>query len=349
MGYFNFFILLFFSSFGFGQIVEQNDTLNIDATFPGGEKALQKFIKTNLLYPKECLAQEEFGTVFVRFFVEKNGKISNIHVDTTNKFCYEFAIEAQRVVSIMPNWIPGKINGEYEKIACTLPFKFSTDNDIEIDSDVKNLEPNWAGLELGICQLTNSQFQSTFPANLFWENNVQKSWYFNYNFFEYKIPILKNFLGITTGFGYSFQGISLSNNYKIIHNSDTIYAITGSENFRRNKLTNHYLTIPLLLEFSTKKNTKDNLYMSIGLIGSWRFSSYTFQRGMEPNGDKFTHYTYSNFNQRKLNLESTIRIGYSYFGIHASYQMNSMFKKDKTIPVYPFRIGITINMDFYQE
>lgn len=349
MGYFNIFIVLFFSSFVFGQNIEHNDTLNIDASFPGGEKALQKFIKSNLLYPKECLEKEELGVVYVRFVVEKNGKISNVHVDTTKKFCYEFAIEAQRVVSIMPNWIPGKINGKIEKIACTLPFKFNADNDIEIDSDIKNMEPNWAGLEFGICQLTNSHFQPSFPTNLFWENNIQKSWYFNYNFFEYKIPVFKNYLGIVSGLGYSLRGISFNNNNNLIHNTDTIYAVMGSENLTRNKLTNHYLTIPLLLEFATKKNTRDNFYLSVGFVGSWRFSSYTFQRGMEPNGDKYTHYTYSNFNQRKIIFESTIRIGYSYFGVHACYQLNSLFKKDKTVPVYPFRVGITINMDFYQE
>ena len=349
MSYFNLFFLVFFCSIGFSQGIDFNDSLYLDASFPGGEKALQKFIKSNLIYPEECSEKKEMGTVYVRFFVEKDGNISNIHVDTTEKFCYEFAIEAQRIVAMMPNWIPGKIDGEIEKIACTLPFKFDADHDSEIELDIENLEPNWAGLEFGVCQLYDSKFQSSFPNNSYWENNVQKSLYFNYNFFEYKISVFKQYIGITTGLGYSFRGISLNNNYQLVHHSDTIYATIQSKDIKRNKLTSHCITIPLLFEYATKKNTIDNFYLSAGFVGSWRFSSYLFQRGTEANGDNYTHYTYSNFNQRKWNLESTIRIGYSYLGIHASYQLNSLFRKDKTIPVYPFRIGLTINMDFYQE
>jgi hypothetical protein len=347
MKFFYFCLSLFFYSLAFGQTAY--DTLNTDASFPGGEKALEKFIKANLIYPEECSEKEEFQTVYVRFYVEKDGKISNIHVDTNEKFCSEFAIEAQRIVTMMPNWIPGKINGNKEKIACTLPVKFSNATKNKVDLNSKFFEPNWAGIDLGIGQLMNSEFQAYFPSHSFWENNSQKSWHFNYNFFEYKIPILKQYLGMVSGLGYSIRGISFNSNYNLVHNADTIYAVVESEDLRRNKLTNHYLTVPLLLEFATKKNTRDNFYLSFGFVGSWRFSSYTFQRGTHPNGDNFSHFTYSNFNQRKLNLESAIRIGYSYFGIHASYQLNSMFKKDKTIPVYPFRIGLTINMDFYQE
>ena len=73
--------------------------------FPGGEKAMKKFIADNLIYPP--LAQERGikGKVYLSFLVEPDGTITNIRVlRGLGGGCDE---EAVRVVEMMPPWSPG--------------------------------------------------------------------------------------------------------------------------------------------------------------------------------------------------------------------------------------------------
>lgn len=348
------FTLVFFMFFSF--LHSQNlvdDSLNVDASFPGGETALTKFIKDNLIIPESCLNDGKTGIVYVRFTIDTIGTISDIYIDSNQTKCKNYELEARRIIQLMPKWNPGKIEGKPRKISYLLPidFMFSEADIIEQmpDQKLKLIEPNWAGIEFGTNQLMNSSFNSTFNENPYWVNNVNKSWFFNYNFFEYKAPIFKQYLGITTGFGYSWRGISFADNYELTSNADTVYANFTTLELKRNKLTGHYLTLPLLLEFCTKKDTDKNFYISSGFIGSWRFSSYTFQKGKDVNGNNFAHYIYSNYNLNRFNLDLVVRVGYSYFGLFTSYQLNTLFQKDQTVAIHPFRIGLTINIDYFQE
>jgi hypothetical protein len=332
----------------FSQELTNISTTN-DAEFPGGEIALNKFIKDNMIIPESCLNEGKTGFVYVRFTVDTTGQISDIFIDSNQTNCKDYGMEAKRIVQLMPLWIPGKINGEPVKISYLLPVDFGFSEADVPEKTSKYVEPNWAGFELGITQLMNSSFESTFNENRYWENVVEKSWFLNYNFLEYKLPIYKQYLGITTGMGYSWQGVSFLSKFELMANSDTVYANSTALDLKRNKLTAHYLTLPLLLEFCSKRDTYKNFYFSSGVIGSWKFSSYSFQKGKDLSGNSFAHYVYSNYNLRNLNLDFVVRIGYSYLGVFTSYQLSSLFRKDKTVPIHPLRIGLTINMDYFKE
>jgi len=97
-------------------VVEQNPE------FSGGYEAMQKFLKDKIQYP--TLAQESGiqGTVFVQFVVSKTGKISNVKIlRGIGGGCDE---EAVRVVKEMPNWIPGRQNGQAVPVMFQIPVKF---------------------------------------------------------------------------------------------------------------------------------------------------------------------------------------------------------------------------------
>ncbi|MDP4290331.1 MAG: TonB family protein [Bacteroidota bacterium] len=97
-------------------VVEQNPE------FQGGYDAMLKFLHDKMQYP--TLAQESGiqGTVFVQFVVSKTGKISNVKVlRGIGGGCDE---EAVRVVREMPNWIPGRQNGQAVPVMFQIPVKF---------------------------------------------------------------------------------------------------------------------------------------------------------------------------------------------------------------------------------
>ena len=120
--------------------IEKNDSVTIIsshkmiASFPGGQKALTKFLEKNIQYPDAAEDYGVEGSVIMTFFVEKDGSLSDISAHdckidrfNTTKFSQEteskqkelkkqfallFAKEGARVIRKMPKWAPGKVNGE---------------------------------------------------------------------------------------------------------------------------------------------------------------------------------------------------------------------------------------------
>jgi TonB family protein len=80
-----------------------------DPQFPGGEKAIDKFIRNKVQYPDRALEDGISGTVKVSFSVDENGNVNNpIIIEGLGGGCNE---EALRVISKMPKWIPATRDG----------------------------------------------------------------------------------------------------------------------------------------------------------------------------------------------------------------------------------------------
>jgi len=78
-------------------------------SFPGGEPALQQYLKEQVKYPELAKKNGIQGRVVVGFQVEADGSLSSIRVlRDIGGGCGE---EAIRVVKGMPKWLPGKNNG----------------------------------------------------------------------------------------------------------------------------------------------------------------------------------------------------------------------------------------------
>ncbi|MEM6805266.1 MAG: TonB family protein [Bacteroidota bacterium] len=91
--------------------------------FPGGYAALKRYIKSQLIVPQEAKEQQVDGTVQVQFIVGSDGRLSNPRVAKGLGYgCDEVALS---LVKKMPDWIPGKQDGEDVAVYYNLPIKFS--------------------------------------------------------------------------------------------------------------------------------------------------------------------------------------------------------------------------------
>jgi len=91
--------------------------------FPGGEPERIKFLTENVKFPTMAREAGIQGTVFVTFVVSRSGKISNVKIlRGIGGGCDE---EAIRVVKLMPDWKPGKQNGQSVPVQFNMPIKFS--------------------------------------------------------------------------------------------------------------------------------------------------------------------------------------------------------------------------------
>jgi TonB family protein len=88
----------------------------------GGEKAMTDFILSNVKYPSVSREKNIQGIVLVRMEIGKDGKVHDTNI---KKSVYpDIDQEAISVVSKMPNWTPGTINGEPVEMSVTIPINF---------------------------------------------------------------------------------------------------------------------------------------------------------------------------------------------------------------------------------
>ncbi len=94
-----------------------------EASYPGGEKALSRFLVSNIIYPRRAQKKNIEGTVLIQFIVKKNGGIEKAKIlKGIGGGC---DVEALRVVKEMPNWNPGEQDGVAVDMFFTLPISFS--------------------------------------------------------------------------------------------------------------------------------------------------------------------------------------------------------------------------------
>lgn len=94
----------------------------IPPAFPGGDEARITFFRNNINYPAIALEKKIQGTVLYRITIEISGKVTNPTIEKgIGEGCDE---EVLRVVQMMPDWIPGNVNGEPVKVEMVLPVSF---------------------------------------------------------------------------------------------------------------------------------------------------------------------------------------------------------------------------------
>ena len=111
-----------------------DETVDQMAYYPGGIPALMDFLNENIKYPEQAEREGIEGRVVAGFIVERDGSVSNIEILKSVHPLLD--AEVVRVMSLMPNWIPGRQNGQPVRVKYSLPITFRLISDNE-SSNVK--------------------------------------------------------------------------------------------------------------------------------------------------------------------------------------------------------------------
>jgi len=109
-----------------------------DPSFPGGMKAYNKYLLTNLKYPQEARAKGIEGNVYISFIVDTDGSLSDFEL--LKNPGGGLGAEALRVYMDGPNWVPGMQRNQAVKTRLTARVAFRLD-----DENLKSIhvqEPN---------------------------------------------------------------------------------------------------------------------------------------------------------------------------------------------------------------
>ena len=91
-------------------------------TFPGGEAALMKWLQSHINYPTVAMENNVQGKVIVQFVVTKTGKVGEVKV--VRSVDRDLDKEAVRVCKSLPDFVPGRMNGQAVNVWYTLPVTF---------------------------------------------------------------------------------------------------------------------------------------------------------------------------------------------------------------------------------
>jgi periplasmic protein TonB len=100
----------------------EGNAVDVMPSYPGGMDAFRKFLERNLQSPTE-MEEGEAVSVKVKFVVDYTGKLKSFV--TVQDGGDAFNKEVVRVLKKMPDWIPGKTNGENVSVYYVIPVKFT--------------------------------------------------------------------------------------------------------------------------------------------------------------------------------------------------------------------------------
>ncbi len=94
-----------------------------DATFPGGQDALNYWVSCHMVYPELAIKNNDKGKVYVSFVVNERGLLSEINV--IKGVSQALDDEVIRLIKRMPNWFPYEYGGKKLKtrVMMTIEFK----------------------------------------------------------------------------------------------------------------------------------------------------------------------------------------------------------------------------------
>lgn len=98
------------------------EEVQVQPMFVGGDVAMQKFIEENMQYPKDAKKNGVQGEVVVKCMINEAGQVVETQVE--KGVDANLDAEAVRIVSIMPAFNPGMIDGACVGMWHTVTIKF---------------------------------------------------------------------------------------------------------------------------------------------------------------------------------------------------------------------------------
>ncbi|NQX91377.1 MAG: outer membrane beta-barrel protein [Flavobacteriales bacterium] len=210
----------------------------------------------------------------------------------------------------------------------------------------------WSGIDMGFNILLNENQGTSFGEESEWmETELIRSMSWSFNIAEYKLKLVDNYVGLTTGLGFTWNSYGLAENVRLMGGDSTFAAIAsdtvaGYLDFDKNKLRSTYLRIPVLLEFNTSNNPDKSFHISVGVVGGVLLNDMNKVK-YEEEGKRVKNRTRGKFargeyNFTPLTLDAHVRVGVGDFTIFANYGLTSLFEDGKGPEAYPLTVGISL-------
>lgn len=204
---------------------------------------------------------------------------------------------------------------------------------------------HWGGFDLGINGLLNANRSLDMPTGYeYLDQKMEKSINIAINAYEQSFNIIGEHIGLITGLGLEW------NNYRF-HDNAVIEDLNGDLNgflapedeidYVKSKLVTTYLTLPIMLEVQTNSFSKSNsFHLAAGVLSGLRIGTHT--KVVHENGKKEIDKNHGASSMNPFKLDLMARLGWGKINLYGKYALNSLFKNDRGIDLYPFSVGLSL-------
>ena len=196
-------------------------------------------------------------------------------------------------------------------------------------------ESHWTGFGYAISDLRGIEYENV-------DLNLNKSYSISLNLMDGIYPISHNWL-IGTGFGFNWLRYNFGDHVLDKTNNITQFVSAGeNETYYNGKLRVCYATIPLFLEYQTRKNDH-SFFINGGVEGLIRCGSNSLVEIQPDSGKRYKKKFGKDSNILPVNFRFFAQLGFGDFSFFGYYQPYSIFEKDKGPDVKPVGIGLKLN------
>jgi len=217
------------------------------------------------------------------------------------------------------------------------------------DDDCNNCISNtnnavWSGFGLTANGFLNAQDKLATASELgFLELDPARSIGVQLNLVEKRFPIIKGYLGVTTGLGIQWNRYALKGNYDITSTNDTIFGVENTNvQYSKNTLSSAYLQAPLLLQINTNKNPSESWTIAAGVVGGIRVGGL-HKTKWEVDGNQNKDKTKDDFNFKPFSASLMALIGYGDWNLYMTYNLTDVFNEGSALSLRGVNAGILLS------
>lgn len=228
---------------------------------------------------------------------------------------------------------------------------------------------HWAGLDLGInAYLTRDHNMKFPPEDEYMDLRMEKSVQVGLNIYEQNVALSRNQeWGMLTGIGLLWNNYRFRRPVTLLSDSSALIGLIDQDiSVKKSKLAITYLQVPLLFEWQNQTiRKKHSFHVNIGIVlgvrlWSWQKKYYNelnkdyMLAQYDPESGKYiSKYEKTSPGQNKLRnnddfhlqpfkADASLRIGWGFIKLFATYNLVPMFRQDKGPELNQFSAGISV-------
>lgn len=176
--------------------------------------------------------------------------------------------------------------------------------------------------------------------------NLNRSYEYSYNLIEHITPIFFRYLGISSGLGFNWRYYQLDDKTYLKEENDVVVIKQGAmtSNYKTSRLSNWYLTVPVMLELQLFKSSKYKPYVAAGVIGDVRLATNYKTKYVSGLTGATIRTKQRGMNVLPLSMDYLLQAGMGKISIYGKYSPIGVFEKGKGPDVQHASIGFLIGL-----
>jgi hypothetical protein len=174
--------------------------------------------------------------------------------------------------------------------------------------------------------------------------------------FGKEAEIFKDRLRLAAGLGFQFESYAFDKNVRLTDEPSLQGIEDTIRDYRKNTLNANYVTLPVVLQFNTKRNLEKSFHIAVGVLAGYRISSNMTYKWSE-EGRRQRERLRNDYALEPYRLSAIAQVGIGNAMIWAQYDLTMKFIATDAIPavvgakgtpeVYAWSAGINIPFGEY--